>query len=81
MGVIPKMCRSAKEKELTAALCGDGGFLRPEYSTHQLACTAIATPKLCLRPSTDRHTTCWRRVGLQGDRVQRLGDQYVCSPQ
>lgn len=73
MGVIPKMCRSAKEKVLTAALCVDRGLLCPEYSTHQFAWTDIATPKLCLRPSTDRHTTCWRRVGLQGDRDERLG--------
>lgn len=73
MGAIPKMCRSAKKKVVTAALCGDGGLLPPEYLTHQLACTAIATPKLCLRPSTDKHTTCWRRVGLRGEQRSETG--------
>lgn len=73
MGAIPKMWRSAKEKVVTAALCGDGGLLLPEYSTHQLACTAIATPKLCLRPSTDKHTTCWRRAGLKGEQRSETG--------
>lgn len=72
MGAMPKMCRSVNEKVLTAAPRGDGGLLRPEYSTHQLADTVMATPKLRLRPSTDRHATCWRTTGLQGDTDCRL---------
>lgn len=70
MGAMLKMCRSANEKMLTAAPCGHGGFTCPENSTHQLADTVMATPKLRLRPWTDRHTTCCSDVGLQGNRDQ-----------
>lgn len=65
MGAIPEMCRSVNENVLTAVQWGDAGL--PEYSTDQAACTAIATPKLCPRASTERHTTCWMRVGLHKD--------------
>lgn len=46
------------------------GLFCPEYSTHQFVDTDIATPKLRLRPSTDRHATCWRTAGLPGDGVR-----------
>lgn len=67
MAAIPKICRSAKEKVLTAALEGNTGLTWSEYSTHQSTWTAIATPKLPFKASTLRHATCWRGLELQGD--------------
>lgn len=57
MGAIPTTSLSIKEKKLVAAPCGDAAVLRPEYSTHQLAATVIATPKLLCKPSNERQAS------------------------
>lgn len=79
MGEMPTISLSVKEKLLTTPPCGGGGLLRPEYSTHQLADTVMATPKLLRKLSTDRQATCCRAAGLRerrredGGRRKRVG--------
>lgn len=74
MGEMPTISLSVKEKLLTTPPCGGGGLLRPEYSTHQLADTVMATPKLLRKPSTDRQATCCRAAGLR-ERRREDGDR------